>query len=278
MKADSAALPVLERYELKFTIPAEWVEPISAYVESYCHLDRYSEETPGGFYQVNSLYLDSPDYHFLRCRKERLQDRFNMRVRSYSPLPTAPYFLEVKRKHGDIIRKHRARVRDENLERVLDPASGHEGLISPGEAANADLFRSLVHRYNAMPVVMTSYRRKAYFSHCDDYARITFDAGLRYMRQQEYKPLMLEGGLAPSDAESRFDEGASVILELKCYARYVPLWMIDLIRMFQLKRRGFSKYASAMEQVFRSSGFDGSDRVARRIIFGRDGGVKGEST
>jgi hypothetical protein len=271
VKPDASPLAVLERYELKFTIPADWVEPISAFVESYCHMDKYSEDTPGGFYQVNSLYLDSPDYHFLRCRKERLQDRFNMRVRSYSPLPTAPYFLEVKRKHGDIIRKHRARVRDEDLERVLDPASGHECLISPGEIANADLFRSLVHRHNAAPVVMTTYRRKAYVSHCDEYARVTFDAGLRYMRQHEYKPLTLEGGLAPSDAETRFDEGASVILELKCYARYVPLWMVDLIRAFQLKRRGFSKYASAMGQVFRNQGFDAGDRMSREAGFGRYG-------
>jgi hypothetical protein len=271
VKPDSAPLPVLERYELKFNIAPELIAPLSDFVEAYCYPDRHSEGTPGGFYQVNSLYLDSPDYHFLRNRIERLPDRFNMRVRSYGPLPVAPYFLEVKCKSGDIIRKHRARIQDEDLERVLDPATPLDaGLAYLGEAAGANLFRTLVHRHNAAPVVMTSYRRKAYVSHCDEYARVTFDIGLRYMPQREYRPLSLEGGLAPSDPETRYDEGTSVILELKCYASYVPLWMVDMIRTFQLRRRGFSKYASAMSQAFRNYAFDDGVRISPAARFGRE--------
>lgn len=271
MKPDPAALAVLERYELKYTIPEDMIAPISAFVEAYCHPDFHSEKSLGGFYQVNSLYLDSPEYLFLRNRLARIPDRFNMRVRSYGNLPVTPYFLEVKRKSGDIIRKHRARIHDENLERILDPALDLTGLVSPREAENAALFRDLVHRYNAAPVVMTSYRRLAYISNCDEYARVTFDIGLRYMRQREYQPLNLEG-LAPSDVECRFDEGASVILELKCYSRYVPLWMVDLIRTFQLTRRGFSKYSSGMAQVFRNYEYDDGNRMSRAAIFGRSGG------
>lgn len=262
MRPDGAPLPVLERYELKYTIPPELVGPISAFVDPYCVLDRHSELAPDRFYQVNSLYLDSPEYIFLRHRKERLPNRFNMRVRSYGAHPVPPYFLEVKRKHGDIIRKHRARIRDADLQRVLDPAhDAHASLVSPGEADNADLFRRLVHQYNAAPVVMTSYRRKAYLSHCDEYARVTFDIGLRYMPQKEYRPFALDGGLAPSDLETLYDEGTSVILELKCYTGYVPLWMLDLVRTFQLRRRGFSKYGAGMAQMFRKHEFEDGTRV-----------------
>ena len=258
MKSDSGPLQVLERYELKYTIPADMVEPISAFVEPYCALDGYSASLPDGFYQVNSLYFDTPDFFFLRNRVDRVEKRFNMRVRSYSPIPVPPYFLEVKQKQGDIIRKYRARIREENLERVLDPAEDYMAfLVSPGEAENAALFRRLVHAHNASPVVMTSYRRKAYVAVRDEYARVTFDIGLRYMAQHEYKPLYLDGGLAPCDLETRFDENTSVILELKCYSKYVPLWMVDLIRAFELRRRGFSKYSAGMAQLFRR--YEGED-------------------
>lgn len=270
MRPDGGALPVLERYELKYTIPPEMVEPISAFVEPYCAMDSHSSTAPEGFYQVNSLYFDSPEHVFLRNRLDRLPDRFNMRVRSYGPRPVLPYFLEVKQKKGDIIRKYRARIRDENLERVLDPAmEGHACLVSPGEADNAALFRRLVHIHNAAPVVMTSYRRKAYFSLRDEYARVTFDIGLRSMAQSEYRPLSLEGCLAPSDLETLFDENTSVILELKCYSRYVPLWMVDLIRAFQLRRRGFSKYSAGMAQVFRRYAFDDGNRFSPAAGFDR---------
>lgn len=269
MRPDAAPLPVLERYELKFTIPPEMVGPISAFVEPYCAMDTHSSISPEGFYQVNSLYFDTPEYLFLRNRLDRLPNRFNMRVRSYGARPVAPYFLEVKQKKADIIRKYRARIRDENLERVLDPArDGHAGLVSPGEAENAALFRRLVHVHNAAPVVMTSYRRKAYVSVCDEYARVTFDIGLRYMAQREYKPLAIDSGLAPSDLETCFDEMTSVILELKCYSKFVPLWMVDMIRAFELRRRGFSKYSAAMSQVFRRYDFDPGIRMSPSGRFG----------
>lgn len=264
-------LPVLERYELKFTIPPPLVEEISAFVRPYCFLDRFSQASEDGFYQVNSLYFDSPDFLFLRRRLSRVENRFNMRVRSYGPRPVLPYFLEVKQKRGDVIRKYRARVREADLEGVLDPArEDRDYLVDPREAGAADLFRRLAHTYNAVPVVMTGYRRKAFISACDDYARVTFDAGLRYMAQGGYRPLDVEGARAPSDPETLFDEGTSVILELKCYAKYVPLWMVDLIRRFELRRRGFSKYSAGMAKVFQRYNFDDSLRASPVADFGRE--------
>lgn len=263
MKRAIAAAPALERYEMKYTVPADLIGPISAFVEAYCALDSHSARIADGFYQVNSLYLDSPGFIFLRQRREGTPDRFNMRVRSYGPEPRPPYFLEVKRKQGDIIRKYRARLKDPDLRGALDPAADlAPRLVSPEDAGGAELFRRLVHAYGAAPVVMTGYRRKAYVSLCDEYARVTLDIGLRYRPEREYRPFAVEG-TAPSDTEVLFDEGASVILELKCYAQYVPLWMVDLARAFGLKRRGFSKYSAGMAMAFGHYGFDNGDRTAK---------------
>lgn len=264
-------LPVLERYELKFTVPSTMVEPICGFIAPYCRKDRHSELSPDGFYQVNSLYLDTPEFLFLRNRLNGCENRFNMRVRSYGDKPKLPYFLEVKQKRGEIIRKYRARVEDPDLRKVLDAdLESVEGLVSEGEAGNAAIFRRLAHTYNAAPVVMTSYRRLAYFSDCDDYARVTFDVGLRFMAQTEYLPLEVGDRLAPSDAELIFDEDCSVVLELKCYSKYVPLWMVDLIRTFDLRRRGFSKYSAGLAQVFQRNRFDESHMVSPWSDFRKD--------
>jgi len=207
VKPVAGPVVIPERYELKYTIPAHRVADISAFVEPYCSLDYHSSISPDNFYQVNSLYFDSPDFVLLRNRLGGVHDRFNMRVRTYGAQPQEPWFLEVKRKVGDIIRKYRARVKEGDLARILDPGVDvGPYLKGPGDAKNAELFRRLAHAYNAVPVVQTTYKRKAYFSTCDDYARVTFDKGLRYQARDTYDPLPVEAGFAPTDLETIFDE------------------------------------------------------------------------
>ena len=58
--------------------------------------------------------------------------------------------------------------------------------------------------------------------------------------------------MLPCDVQNAYDSGTNVILELKCYTSFVPLWMIDLVREFQLRRRGFSKYMTGLRQVVNS--------------------------
>ena len=104
------------------------------------------------------------------------------------------------------------------------------------------------HTYNAEPKVLIQYKRKAYISDVEEYARVTFDIRLRSMKQTGYDPLPHEEEMQNSDVQTLFDASTSVILELKCYTSYVPLWMIDCIRTFQLQRRGFSKYMMGIRQ------------------------------
>lgn len=246
---------VLERYELKYTIPRAWVEPISEFIRPYCFMDAYSARCDDGFYRVNSLYLDSPDLIFLRTKACGAAKRFNMRIRTYGENPGLPYFFEIKHKNGDTIRKVRAVIREDD---VRD--QGLEGvLFGPGrvgEDPNLARCRREAITYNVQPWVQTRYLRKAYISHCDDYARVTFDRGLEYAPRDRFDPVPVDGEMIPSDVEPLFDPETSVILELKCYTAYVPSWMIDLIRRFELRRRGFSKYAAGVVPVAQRFGFD----------------------
>lgn len=242
--------PVLQRYEAKYTIPSSMVKDISNFIKPYCSLDTYSESSPDNFYKVNSLYFDTPDYLFLRNRMTETDGRFNMRIRSYGSEPQLPYFFEIKQKRGGTISKFRSKLNNSDIIEALETwNSSCEGKPDKN-TNNANLFRRLVKTYNASPKVLVQYRRKAYFSIYDEYARVTFDKELRYMpRLEEYYPIPVEEKMISCDGENVFDQGCNVILELKCYTSYVPLWMLDLIRVFNLRQRAFSKYATCLIPV-----------------------------
>jgi hypothetical protein len=257
---------VLERYELKYTIPYSMVDEISAFVEAYCFLDKYSEKSPDRFYKINSLYFDTPDFLFLRKRLAREHRRFNMRIRSYGDNPQLPYFLEVKQKRGDIIKKLRAKVFNADLDAMLNGPVEDSFLSGDKEAPSRAAFLRLRHIYNAQPQVIVQYRRKAYISHYEDYARVTFDKELCYMEQHDYSPVPVEGQMTSCDIENEYDPGCNLILELKCYTSYVPLWMVDCIRKFQLKRRGFSKFSTCLMPIFARRGWEGHDITQSAIM------------
>jgi hypothetical protein len=241
--------PVLDRYEAKYTIPEKLIDGISDFVRPYCSLDKYSDREPDMFYKINSLYFDSPGFNFLHQRLNRAPNRFNMRIRTYGNDPQLPYFLEIKQKRGDIVRKYRAKVFKSDIRGLIDGTDTASGDGSEN-SRNTELFRRMVLTYNAQPQVIVQYRRKAYVSECDEYARVTFDRELHFRRETGYVPFPFGEEMAPCDIETCFDPGSCIILELKCYTQFVPLWMIDLVRTFQLKRRGFSKYSTCMRPIF----------------------------
>lgn len=249
---------VLERYELKYTVPREQVPAMVEFIRPYCDMDAHSARCPDGYYRVNSLYLDSPELIFLRTKLCGAERRFNMRVRTYGDAPERPWFAEIKQKNGDTIRKVRAVIRDGSLEEALF------GSARAGEDPNLALWRREVFTYNVRPWVQTRYLRKAFVSRCDEYARVTFDTGLEYAPRERFDPVPVPSEMIPSDVEPLFDPDTSVILELKCYTSYVPAWMLDLVRTFELRRRGFSKYAAGVMPVVRRYGFD-------PVLFARTG-------
>ena len=104
--------PAIERYELKYVIPLSLVEPISACVAAYCEYDDHSLGSVERFYDVNSLYFDSPSCRFLKQRIDGVDRRYNVRVRSYGDGTKGPYFAEVKYKKPTSTKKFRATLRD----------------------------------------------------------------------------------------------------------------------------------------------------------------------
>lgn len=255
----------LDRYEMKYVIPYAMIDTLSSFIEPYCSLDRYSQIADNNFYRVNNLYFDTPYYLFLRNRLIGIGKRFNMRIRSYGNNAPLPYFLEIKHKNINLIKKSRGRVYDQDWSKMFYDPNYQSNLDSPKQdSLNVSLFQRLAFIYNAEPKVLTQYWRKAYVSNYEEYARVTFDIGLRYMQETEYNLVPQEEKMIAYDHTTNFDPGCDVILELKCYANHVPLWMVDLIKTFDLTRRSFSKYATGVIEVlnlYTESVFDREAKV-----------------
>lgn len=253
-----SAIPTLpatiKRYELKYFIPAAYVEPVSDFLKIYCALDPYSESAVDNdyFYTVSSLYFDSPGYQFFKQRLEGKAERFNMRVRAYGNGESAPYFLEIKAQQGvsGIVTKYRATAQQDEWPDILtDP--GFRVLASDNrvEKANKELFLNLALSHAIEPKILTKYQRRAFYSTVDNYARVTMDKKMQYRKEHEYN-LCTKGGMTYYDNETIYENNAhsqaGVILELKCNVGEVPYWMLDLIRQFELKQTSFSKFVSSV--------------------------------
>jgi len=239
---------LLDRYEAKYLIPMQMIDPIVQFIKPWCSYDKHSALSEDRFYKVNSLYFDTPDFLFLRQRLHKAEKRFNMRIRSYGDAPIFPYFFEIKQRLGDIIRKIRAEINDPgyadhfHISSILPEPDNDQK-----NNTHRDLFYLTASRYNARPVVLVQYRRQAFFSNFDDYARVTFDIDLRFRQQDSYDPIPVEEQMY--HCQSGFNGENNVVLELKCCKATVPAWMIDLIRTFQLKRQGFSKYSTCLKSA-----------------------------
>ncbi|MCB9554510.1 MAG: polyphosphate polymerase domain-containing protein [Deltaproteobacteria bacterium] len=248
----------LERLELKYTIPLSLVDAIADYASCYCSPDKYSPEG-GGYYTVNSLYLDSPGFALLKNRLERRANRVNLRIRSYGELADPPYHLEIKQKVGSVVRKYRATVADDPgtlLESdMLDRAD-----VARDDRENLELFALLHASYGLEPKVLMTYRRRALNSDVDDYARVTFDTELRCAWRDRYRLTHDAGEFSACDLPEFYDPGCSVVLELKCYAAHLPCWMLDLVKQFSLRRRSFSKYLAAAAQTTTAARYAGDRR------------------
>ena len=243
----------LERYELKYHIPMTMVDSIAKFLEPWCQLDEYSSRSADRSYWVTSLYLDSPQRTFFHWTQAGKDDRFNMRIRAYSPSPQLwdPHFFEVKHKSSDLVIKTRGSMFHGHPERLWE---------DPGnvflESSSAEDLRFLKHFYalstswNAAPTLLTQYRRIAWFGVFEEYARVTVDFSLRWREELGFDMTIDPTQMHPTDVPRYFRPGTEAVLELKCPRSDVPWWMMDLIRYLNLERSGFSKFGSAtMERL-----------------------------
>jgi len=265
--------PTIDRHEFKYTVPFSYIEPISRFVQAYCDLDYHSAISSDHFYLVNSLYFDTRGMEFLKQRLWGRDGRFNMRARFYGERGEPPYFLEIKQKRGTTGRKFRSTAqKDEWPGLLVDPGFERREGGNVKDNENRKLFLQLATNYAIEPKIFTQYRRKAFISTVDEYARVTMDICMKYRLQDDYN-LVPDARMVSYDNENIYSPNcmneASVVLELKCLIGCVPTWMLDLISTFELKQQGFSKYMQSSLVAYRDNGTDymAGDRMENYCTF-----------
>ncbi len=237
-----------ERLELKYLVDESIAAQIRSAIAPFCEPDPYNGSFGRGYY-IGSLYFDSPDLAFYRAKERRDQDRLKLRARVYDD--TGHVSLEIKRKRGDVVWKQRALVTREGF---MDAAQGFGRTVS-GSARQEEVLERFAHtfaQFGAEPKLMVEYEREAYASQMDAYARVTFDRAITAYATDRWS--FAEHGEQATALETRLQEhtaASPMILELKSEL-FMPTWMTNLIRDFELMRVGYSKYNTAVRATLGS--------------------------
>lgn len=223
-----------ERLELKYLSSLDRLEALRAGFRPYCEPDHE------GGYVITTLYLDGPTLPFFRMVTSDAFDRTKLRIRSYGQ---GPAFFELKRKTGEVIRKQRAAVAP------ADVTARAEGIGIDVAAKGADVlqnFAALAARFGASPVVLVRYRREAWASLVDRYARVTIDTAIEAAPADGLRFDLPDDAFVPLDGGP--GRASPAVIELKCETK-LPAWLAALVRTLDLKQVGFSKYARGVKAL-----------------------------
>lgn len=230
------------RYELKYLITESKAAAIHRYMQPFLEYDRYSKLQRGGMYPIVSLYIDSPDLQLCQETLGGRQNRFKLRIRSYTDEPEYPRFFEIKRRINRVILKSRARVTDEDVAELLAGRRLPSRGFTTDEVA-LNQFQLYVATIHAGPVVLIRYMRQAFESPSQNRVRVTFDRELCYKLMDT--PQVRLGG--PGWQPSVLTQGHT-ILEIKFTGVY-PAWLARMTAQFDLQARSVSKYATSITQA-----------------------------
>lgn len=245
--ADADFSTQLDRYEAKYIITRDMIEPMKRFIKPYCDYDKHCEAA-GGQYRIVTLQLDNPAMSLHGAKEWEATHRFKLRVRTYGiPAGNAPVFLEIKRKYYERIIKSRAIIPFEEWKPgIMNRLSSELNLKSVTERETFREFKRLYRELGAEPKVYVLYNREAFSSRFDHYARITFDTKLCYQPVKDMYDWGANGRFISMDSGMvRNRRESPVVLEVKC-TEQVPTWMIELVQEFDLQRVGNCKYSTAI--------------------------------
>ncbi|MBO37066.1 MAG: hypothetical protein CL612_04445 [Anaerolineaceae bacterium] len=231
------------RFEFKYVLPKALRDDVERELRFFLKFDPYVEDRPDHQYFVRSLYFDDPSYTSFYEKHDGLHTRSKFRVRTYTNDSeiSAPYFLEIKGRHNNLVFKHRCELQTDGYA-ILE--SGNEltrKVIEIAKPSNViQQFQYEVYRKRIRPVALVDYWRRPYVSVYDPEFRMTFDERLYATNT---------GGLFPESSHTRRMMVAGyTVLEVK-FRRHIPSWFHRIIQSFQLRRVSISKICEAVETL-----------------------------
>jgi len=207
-------------------------------------LDNFSQN---GSYQVHSIYFETPFLDDYRDKDGSYLTRKKMRVRWYEEHNQVPEkaWLEIKNKRNQLISKERVKISAEAY-RLLVERGEVLHLISDSSIVTKDKptisrFCRLYLRGHYHPYVLVTYKRTAYLGDYLMPIRITFDRDIHATWTNDLFRNS-EAGLTPIRNDN------AVVMEVK-FNGQMPWWFTNMLKMFNLRRDTFSKYANSVDAV-----------------------------
>lgn len=248
----------IDRLEMKYLVHPRLVADVRKFIAPFVVPDKHAKgDLPS--YTATTLQIDSINSTLHYAKQRDADARFKLRIRTYGFDGTAPYFFELKRKIQGKIYKSRAVVsaRDYCKEMVVNPTR-MLSLKDPSEQMNLLEFIRLVKVIGGIPAVYVRYERECYAGIGKEYARVTFDSGMRYrpaMNSWDF-PLNEKKWYAMDSATSQARDYSGYMLELKSTSE-VPDWMLECVERFNLVPAGHCKFSMAMnlEAIYRGHSF-----------------------
>lgn len=231
----------VERLELKYLLDESRARRVRRQIRAYCSPDPHNQSCDSGGHQgypLQSLYVDTPSLAFHRAKERGDAKRFKLRVRSYRGLDAA--CLEIKRRSSEVVQKTRVLIPREGLRETLR-GTGKPWEETPASREALDRCARLVLETGAEPKLIVRYHREAYVSDVDSYARVTFDRGIAFQRTDQWS-LQTDDRAWRKLNDHWIGRSPLVVLELKCETT-IPAWLLDLVRVQELRRASVSKYS-----------------------------------
>ena len=230
-----------QRFEFKYYLPKNIADKLIPTLLNHMDWDPYIKESGQDYYQVNSLYFDSPDFGCFWDKESGIADRKKLRFRYYNQMTSneMPVFAEIKRKKDTLVIKDRVKLTaascfNESFDQELNKMRQQQ--------KDDDFLAELIwfkKRNSMRPKLFVSYQRKALVGKENKKFRVTFDYNIKAQLVDDFNKI-------PTQLEAVYPEG--VVLEVK-YNNVLPAWFHKIIQKYQLQRLAYSKYCNALRKV-----------------------------
>ena len=239
---DTRDSAVNQRFEIKYIINETAAQGIIDFIHPHVIPDPQDREYP-----VTSLYLDNDTMSMYWSSEMGEQNRYKLRLRSYTDDESPQVFAEVKRRLNRVILKTRVAIHSEQIEALLAGTGITEEIVMHPQNRKAfnDLsyFRSLHDAFRPQPCPPVRYNREAYISRDGDPLRITFDRNLCCIATRQYNHELWDQRtfwhVLPQ---------IPVILEVK-FTDHYPNYVQQMIQRFGLERTSMAKYVQCVKTL-----------------------------
>lgn len=231
-----------ERFEFKYLLGVDTYQRVKRAMAPFLVRDEAVAELPHGFYEVISLYYDSPRFFYYWEKIDGASRRKKIRVRTYrrNGKDFSPdIFFEIKRKRDAVILKDRIAW---NMEHGIWSTKERMEFV-PKDAHERRVYEEYLFEKHARvisPKLLVAYSREPYTGKYNQNLRVTFDYGVRAKRTSDL-----------FDMGGRFAEvsGTKVVMEVK-FKGALPFYIDRVLKEFDLCRVPFSKYCLGVEACY----------------------------